>query len=146
MVGTYNDDTRPAPLHSTPLHAQNLMSFTQPPASSPAWPCCPASSHIDLNPQNCVASRATGYTAVAFVGTAVRRARHVLQGYPWGSLVALSVNCVMHCWAEAESIIVFVGAPAGGAVGRHLDDECGGGNERPVRTGTIVKRMRRRGK
>src|SRR5258708_28500292 len=140
MVETYNDETLPAPLQYIPLHAHNLMSFTQPPASSPAWPCCPASSHIDLNPQNCVASRATGYTAVAFVGTAVRRARHVLQGYPWGSLVALSVNCVMHCWAEAESIIGFVGAPAGGAVGRRLDDECDGENERTLRTVTLMNR------
>jgi len=64
----------------------------------------------------------------------------VLQGYPWGSLVALSVNCVMHCWAEAESIIVFVGAPAGGAVGRNLDDECDGENERTLRTVTLMNR------
>jgi len=55
-----NDETRPAPLHRTPFQVQNLMSLTQPPASSPARPCSPASSHIDLRPQNCDASRATG--------------------------------------------------------------------------------------
>ncbi len=52
----------------------------------------------------------------------------------------MSVNCVMHCWAEAESIIVFVGAPAGGAVGRNLDDECDGENERTLRTVTLMNR------
>jgi hypothetical protein len=43
-----DDDTRPAPLHRTPLRVQNLTFSTQPPTSSPAWPCWPASSHIDL--------------------------------------------------------------------------------------------------
>lgn len=94
---TYNDETRPAPSYRTPFHAQNLTSSTQSSASSAALPCWSASSHIDLNPQNCIASRATAYTAVAFDGTAARSGRHVLHGYPVGFPGAFRLYCVMHC-------------------------------------------------
>jgi hypothetical protein len=115
---TYNDETRPAPLHRTPFHAQNLTSLTQPPASSAARPCWSASSHIDLNPQNCIASRATAYAAVAFGGTAARSGRHVLHVYPVGFTGAFRLYCVMHCWVSAGSMVVCIelGGGLAGAV------------------------------
>ena len=70
-IGTYNDDTRPAPLHHTPIHIQN-----------------------------CVPSRATGCTEDAFAGTAARRERHVSHGYTVGSLGASSMYCIILYTAE----------------------------------------------
>ena len=66
-----------------------------------------------------------GYAAVAFDGTAARRGRHMLHGYPVGSPGALREYWVMHCWVSAENISVPVGELVEALEDELVESACG---------------------
>jgi len=66
----------------------------------------------------------------------------VLHGYPVGLPGASRVYCVMHCWASAESITVFVGGLAGEMF--DIEDvrggQCDSEYKRTLRMTTLMNR------